>query len=203
MIAKEPNTPNFSDDQIRELTDIVFLEEKLPSPCDVIFVFGGTHSGHWEKAIEAYFNGLGNKLIVTGGFNPKVKLYESREIVKYLVEAGIPKRDIVFEDKSSNTLENVLFAKEVFNFGAINTVLFICKSYAAGSQYRTLVQHLPGHLEFVNFSFDAKFNGTTVARDNWFNSETGRKRVWGQYLRIIEYGKKGDILPLKKQIEGL
>lgn len=165
MIAKEPNTPNFTADQIRELTEIVFLEKKQPSPCDAIFVFGGTHSGHWEKAIEAYKKGLGNKFIVTGGFNSKVKIYESREIVKHLVEAGIPERDIFFEDKSSNTLENVLFAKEVFNFKAINTVLFICKSYAAGSQYRTLVQHLPRHLEFVKYSFDAKFNGITVAMD--------------------------------------
>ncbi|MDH5160596.1 YdcF family protein [Heyndrickxia oleronia] len=203
MISKEPETPQFTAEQIRELTNIVFLEEKQPSPCDVLFVFAGTHSGHWEKAIQAYNKGLGNQLIVTGGYNSKMNLYESREIISHLVEAGISERDIIFEDKSSNTLENVLFAKEVFNFETINKVLFICKSYAAGSQYRTLVQHLPRHLEFIKYSFDAKFSDITVARDNWHSSEIGRKRVWGQYLRIIEYGRKGDLQPLKRRIEGL
>jgi hypothetical protein len=40
FIDKEPNTPIFTADQIRELTDIVFLEEKEPFPCDGMFIFG-------------------------------------------------------------------------------------------------------------------------------------------------------------------
>jgi hypothetical protein len=202
LIPKEPNTPIFTIEQIKALTDIVFLEEKDPYPCDVIFVFAGTHSGHWEKAIEAYNRKMSSKFIVTGGFNPKVGIFESHVIVQHLVDAGVPVKDIIYEDKSSNTLENVLFAKEVFNFNTVNTILFICKSYGAGSQYRTIAQHLPEKIEFVKFSFDAKFNGIFVTRDNWYKTETGRKRVWGQYLRIVEYGKKGDLLPLKGQIEG-
>jgi hypothetical protein len=38
-------------DIIEEITRIVFEEadEKIIRPCDVIFVFGGSHPGLWEK----------------------------------------------------------------------------------------------------------------------------------------------------------
>ncbi|MGE6256817.1 hypothetical protein ACQKCU_02730 [Heyndrickxia sporothermodurans] len=55
-------------------------------------------------------------------------------------------------------------------------------------------------MKLVKFSFDTQFNGTLVARDNWYKTETGRKRVWGQYLRNIQYGQKGDILPLDESV---
>lgn len=200
LIAKEPAAPVFTKEQIKELTEIVFWKEPDPHPCDVIFVFGGTHSGHWEKAIEAYDRKLGSQVIVTGGYSSKYDKPESHVIVKHLMEAGVPEKDIIFEDRSTNTLENVLFAKKVFDFCKVKSVLFVCKSYAAGCQYRTLAQHLSEKIKFVKFSFDAKFNGIYVTRDNWDSTEIGRRRVWGQYLRIVEYGKKGDILPLTNQL---
>jgi len=69
-IPKEPNVPPFTDAQIRELTDIVFLKEIEAVPCDAIFIFGGTHPGHWEVPIEAYRKRICKQFIVTGGISP-------------------------------------------------------------------------------------------------------------------------------------
>ena len=33
------------------------------------------------------------------------------------------------------------------------------------------------------------------------DTEMGRSRVWGEYLRMIHYGKKGDILALDLDID--
>ena len=38
-----------------------------PQKCDAIFVFGGSHPGNWQAPLEAYRQGLGNRIIVTGG----------------------------------------------------------------------------------------------------------------------------------------
>jgi hypothetical protein len=35
------------------------------------------------------------------------------------------------------------------------------------------------------------------------NSDRGRTRVYGEYLRVCYYGDRGDILALEKYVDGL
>ncbi len=65
-----------------------------------------------------------------------------------------------------------------------------------GRQWRTLAKHLPARLTHVPYTFDAIYEGIPISRDTWMTSELGRSRVWGEYLRILQYGNKGDILAL-------
>jgi uncharacterized SAM-binding protein YcdF (DUF218 family) len=193
FIPKEPKVPELTDTQISELTEIVFLKEAEVLPCDAIFIFGGTHPGHWEVPIEAYRNGLSKTLMVTGGVSPTGEKYvmweddekpESHVIVEKSIEAGIPEDSIVFEDRSRNTLENVLNAKEVFDFNSINSLLFVCKSHAAGRQYRTLAKYLPSHIRLIPLSFSTSYGEHTITRHNWMETAKGRSRIYGEYLRI-------------------
>lgn len=211
IISKTPDVPELSKEEVAFLTEVAFGQFISPQACDALFVFGGTHSGHWEKAIEAYQLGLVKEIIVTGGISPTgtpnpdwthgKEFTEAEVIVEHLLEAGIPQESIIYENSSTNTLENVLFAKEVFDFTAIQSLLFVCKSHVAGRQWRTLVKHLPNHLKFIPFTFDAAYEGISLSRDNWMDTEMGRSRVWGEYLRMIHYGKKGDILALDLDID--
>ena len=211
IISKTPDVPKLSKEEVAFLTEVAFDHLISPQACDALFVFGGTHAGHWEKAIEAYQLGLVKEIIVTGGISPTgtpnpdwthgKEFTEAEVIVEHLLEAGIPKESIVYENRSTNTLENVLFAKEVFDFTTIQSLLFVCKSHVAGRQWRTLAQHLPNHLKFIPFTFDAAYEGISLSRDNWMDTEMGRSRVWGEYLRMIHYGKKGDILALDLDID--
>ncbi|MDF2958516.1 MAG: hypothetical protein K0S39_251 [Paenibacillus sp.] len=203
-IPKDPAVPDLTAIQIARLTEIVFLDPKVV-PCDAIFVFGGTHPGHWEATIEAYREGLGQKIIVTGGVSPTgvkheawqdEQMPEARVIVNHLIEAGIPKGSIVYENRSRNTLENVLFAKEVFDFNSIASLLFVCKSHGAGRQYRTLAKYLPLEIRYIPYGFDAVYEGEAINRHNWMHSSKGRSRVYGEYVRICYYGDRGDILRL-------
>jgi uncharacterized SAM-binding protein YcdF (DUF218 family) len=213
LIPKEPNVPQLTDEQISELTEIIFLKEVEVVPCDAIFIFGGTHPGHWEVPIEAYNKGLGKTLIVTGGFSPTGVKHaaweygetpEAHVIVNKLKEAGISEANIVFEDRSRNSLENVLFAKEVFDFNRINSLLFVCKSHGAGRQYRSLAKHLPSHLSYIPLAFGTTFSeDAAITRHNWMETPKGRSRVYGEYLRIWYYGNRGDFLPLEKPVREL
>lgn len=208
IIAKEPVVQGFSESEVEFLTASTFEEEVRPQKCDALFVFSGTHSGHWEKVIEAYNLNYIETIIVTGGRsltgvphpdwdgNKEREISEARVIVSYLESAGIPLENIFIEEKSTNSLENVICAKEVFDFTKIHTLMVVCKSHATGKQIRTLKKHLPNHIEYIPFTFNTVYNGTEVNRNNWAKTEVGRKRVWGEYLRINHYGSKGDILPL-------
>jgi uncharacterized SAM-binding protein YcdF (DUF218 family) len=210
IIAKQPDVPPLTAEQMKRLTEITFLSESKPIASDVIFVFSGTHPGHWEKTIEAYEKGLGKTIIVTGGVSPTGRKHpnwenemtpEAHVIIEKLLEAGIPKSAIVYEDKSSNTLENVLFAKEVFDFNDVKSVLFICKAHTAGRQYRTLANYLRKDIAFHPYGFDTVYEGVAVSHNNWMHSPIGRARVYGEYKRILFYGFRGDILPLEKENE--
>ncbi|OIU72047.1 YdcF family protein [Rossellomorea aquimaris] len=207
IIKKEIDMPQLSPAQIDYITELTFGQIKKTKPCDAIFVFAGTHPGHWEKAIKAYKMNLAPKVIVTGGRSLTGESHpdwkgrtasvetEASIIISYLVKAGIPEEVITFEDQSSNSLENVLYAKDIIDFTKITSLLVVCKSHAAGRQIRTLQKHFPEAMSFIPFSFDTIYQNTTVGRLNWMNSDLGRKRVWGEYKRIIHYGQLGHLVP--------
>ena len=212
IIPKEPLVPDLTDQQIEKLTDIVFLPAVAPEPCDAIFVFGGTHPGHWQQAIHAYHRGYGTKVIVTGGVSPTGikhpdwsddQMRESEGITAKLVEGGVPHNAIVFENRSRNTLENVLYAQEVVDFSQMRRLLFVGKSIGAGREYRTLAQNVPFPLRYIPFGFDAEYAGQIISRHTWMQSAVGRGRVFGEYLRIVYYGRLGHVLPLEQEIDGL
>ncbi|MFF2089812.1 YdcF family protein [Paenibacillus sp. NPDC058174] len=212
LIPKEPQVPELNDYQIERLTEITFMPITKPQPCDVLFIFAGTHPGHWLKAIEAYKLGLAKQIIVTGGVSPTGVKHpdwkdpltpEAYVIVEELVKSGISRLVMSIEDRSGNTLENVLFAKDVFDFETIRSVLFICKNHTAGRQYRTLAKHITNPITYIPFGFDAAYKGVTISRENWMETEIGRSRVYGEFLRIQHLGKIGHILPIEEQVFGL
>lgn len=214
-IPRFPETPPLSDAQVSALTRIVFLDPPgEPEACDLIFVFGGTHAALWRAAAEAYDRGLGPRLLLTGGVNPRGthggarenagKVPEARFLAGKLIEAGVPENRLILEERSTNTLENVLFAREVFDFESVGSVLLVCKSYAAGRKYRTLRRHLLAGVRIVPYPFDTTGrDGQLITRENWMESAEGRARVYGEYLRIVTYGARGEIEPLAEPVAGL
>ena len=78
--------------------------------------------------------------------------------------------------------------------------MFICKSHATGRQWRTLIQHLPKHLRYIPYTFNAFYKDVENGRDSWMNTEIGKFRVWGEYLRLLHYGEKGDVLKLDVEL---
>lgn len=215
-IPKYPEVPDLTEEQIQALTNIIFLEEALfqyQQKYDLIFVFGGSHPGNWQTAFHAYRDRLADKILLTGGIKPNVIRHkewkggdtaESHVMRKQLLKLGVPEKALIIEDRSTNSLENILFAQELFDFKSVRNVLFICKSFAAGRQYRTLKKHLPKQIHIAPYPFDSSLiNDQIVTRDNWMNDSNSRSFVYGEYLRILAYGTKGDIEPLEKAIPEL
>lgn len=200
---------DFTTEQIEQLTNIVFgkKDELLHNQkFDCIFVFGGSHPGIWKTTLEAYRKRLSNRVILTGGVKPNVIRHSSWDqgnrseasvIKEQLVKEGVPEEIILKEERSTNSLENILFARDLLDFNQIKSVLFVCKSFAIGRQFRTLRKNLPSHLEFSSYSFDTQLRSERlVTRDNWVEDEESCSFIYGEYLRIYHYGQKGDIEPL-------
>jgi hypothetical protein len=193
---------------LNEITEIVFGSPVTlpPPPCDVIFVFGGSHPGLWQTAAQAYHQGLGKVILATGGHKPGVKYHytwsdgetpEAHVIRRELIKLGVPENAIICEDRSTNSLENVLFAKEVFDFSTVASILVVCKNYGAGRQCRTLRQQIDRRIQIFPHPFDAEAGsrGPRITRHTWMEYEKGCEVVMAQLAKIIRYGQWGHLEP--------
>ena len=81
---------------------------------DLIFVFGNSiiPDELAKAALELWHCGLGKHIVVTGGaiaeFN---NFHEAAYLRKALMKGGVPAASITFEGRSTNTLENVIYAQ--------------------------------------------------------------------------------------------
>ncbi|KEK22696.1 YdcF family protein [Bacillus gaemokensis] len=213
VIPKYPEVPHLTEKQIEEITNITFFNTVPIQQCDAIFVFGGSHPGNWKAPLQAYQEGLGKQIIVTGGTSlhgmkhpswSYGNMSEAEVIVTKLIEHGIPSDSIFYEKTSLHSIANIIEAKKIFDFTKINSLLFVCKSLGAGRQYRTLKKHLPGHIKFIPYTFNTSFdNNFVITRDNWMEQDKSRSMVFGEYIRNVCYGRKGGIEAPEKEIAGL
>ncbi len=68
-----------------------------------------------DKAIKLKRKSLGTKLIVSGGQGSDEAISEAEAMRRYLVEQGIRNEEIIMEDKSTNTEENLVFSMKIMD----------------------------------------------------------------------------------------
>lgn len=78
-----------------------------------------------NHAINLYRQGQVRKLIFTGGQGNPGEPTESAAARDYALQSGVPASDILIEEKSHTTYENILFAKEIADRNGIKKVLIV------------------------------------------------------------------------------
>lgn len=210
-IPRHPNVPDLSPDQISKLTEIVFLPPNDLIKSDIVFVFGGRFPKLGETAFYLFNNSYSNLILISGGFtsNHNLPSYwkygnvaESIGIKMQLIGLGVPDNCILTEDKSSNSFENVIFSKQIFDFDKLSSLIFVTKSFVAGRHFRTLKKHVSKKIRIQYFAYDTfSKDGNEISRNNWYQFDEGRSLVYGEYLRMLEYGAKGNLEPLDFTID--
>ena len=89
---------------------------QAPATADVIVGFGNFNTDIARRAAELYHQGLAPKILFTGGLGRNTEgLLPEPEAVRFAkvaMECGVPECDIILEDKSTNTKENILFTRD-------------------------------------------------------------------------------------------
>lgn len=87
-----------------------------PQRADCIVGFGNFNDNIARRAAELYCQGYAPKVLFTGGLGRNTQgLLPEPEAVRFAKVAracGVPQEDIILEDKSTNTKENILFTRE-------------------------------------------------------------------------------------------
>ncbi|MCX7711017.1 MAG: YdcF family protein [Clostridia bacterium] len=68
-----------------------------------------------DKGIEYLQQYPDTKVIVSGGQGQDEQMSEAEAMKRYLIKKGINSQNIILEDRSSNTLENIQFSRDILN----------------------------------------------------------------------------------------
>ena len=78
-----------------------------------------------NHGIDLYRKGKVRKLIFTGGQGNKGEPTESSAARQYALHSGVPANDILIEEQSHTTYENILYAKQLADAYGLQNVLIV------------------------------------------------------------------------------
>lgn len=174
---------------VDKITNYIFVNNE-PCCVDAIFVVGGSLATAAELASDLYKKGYSKNILIGGKYSIKrddfpLPEYETEfDFYKdILIKNGVDKTDIYGEARSEYTKQNAEFAKEVVdeNKLKVDSAIIICKAFHAK---RCLLFY---QMYFPNVDFKVvTFNGFDVSKKNWYTTDYGKKRVFGELRRIKE-----------------
>lgn len=180
-------------EKIKQIDIIIkFLAEDVPieslPQVDAIFVFGHYEAKVAHHAAKLWKKGKAQWIIISGKGRDKIPKGFATEADFYasLIESdGVPREALILEKQSTNSLENVLFGiATAQNVGVNPRSLILCA--------------MPPLLQRSRATFQKQFPEITVYSSTfsippeWFNDRR-INRVLGEFERLDEYAKKGDI----------
>ncbi|TAA11485.1 YdcF family protein [Streptococcus parasuis] len=108
-------------------SSFVNLVNLFPGKLDYVVVLGAGLIGdkvtpilasRIEKGIAIYQKHPGSKLIMSGGQGPDELMAEGQAMANYALEKGVPAEDILIENQSTNTEENLKFSYALMKPGS-------------------------------------------------------------------------------------
>lgn len=115
------------------LWDYMQLHE-TPEKASCIVGLGCYNTDIARRAAELYFDGYAPRILFSGGLGRNTKQMwrdsEAQRFAHIALSLGVPSQDILLEDKSTNTAENILFTKALLSaHGISGNLLVIHKPY--------------------------------------------------------------------------
>lgn len=113
-----------------------------------------------NHALDLYQQGRVQKLALTGG-TPKTGFMTEADVGKrFFMQKGVPEKDIVLENQSRNTYENLVLIRKVLHEHGLRKVVIVSDPYHLARAARIA----------QNIDFQADFSGTPSTRyTQWQN----------------------------------
>lgn len=161
--------------------------------CDCIFVLGSYDLRVAERGAELYLKGYAPLLIYSGGLGKQTKfmwtLSEAELFAQVAIKMGVPAENIIVENRSTNTGENILFTKKILEDKGIaaQQFLLVQKPYMERRAYATFMKQWEGKRAIVT--------SPKIAFEDYPTQEIPMPQVIasmvGDLQRIKEYPAKG------------
>lgn len=185
---------------LQVIWDYLCLNQGLEK-ADFIVGFGNFNTDIARRAAELYLRGYAPKILFTGGLGRNTEgLLPEPEAVRFArvaMECGVPEEDILIEDKSANTKENIVFTRDLLEKRKIphGHLLGVHQPFME----RRIMAAMGVYWPAVKFSVTSP--QVTVpeylarARDQGISENASVSVIVGDFQRMDLYAKKGYQLP--------
>lgn len=180
----------------KQISKYIFLDT-TPQKSDIGLVMGTTktYTEAAKRTWNLYKKGVIQRIIISGGINRNNKNNESTLLKNELLNLGIPEDVITLEQKSTNTLENVIYSRNLIQkkigFSNINSILVIARNYHSRRVLMTFKKHFPKTVKIYISTYTSK--KYPFLKSNWYKTKLGTQKVNEELKKIKKYLKKGDI----------
>ena len=200
-IPREVAVNDLSPEEIKRITQTVFAASESQA-VELLFIYGTSSidSEILDAVARDYLQGRFPKILVTG-LSGRLYHETGRPLASImrdeLIARGVSSDVILVQARSTNTLEDVAFSLDVLEQHNISpeSIAFLCKAHHSGRCLRTLRKFFPFQT-LSPITYVAEYDGVKVSKEDWYQHEVSKGRVYGEYLRIIEYAERGDIAHL-------
>lgn len=188
------------EDLTVELVDNLLFQglEDTGESADCIIVLGSVKAAKYRVpvAVDIYKAGRAGKLMLCGGKLrdfPVGQCSEAEHMRQSALELGVAAEDILLENSSQNTVENILYAlielQKAFSLNRVRKVILVTTAYHMRRSLAIARYLFPAHIAVV----PCPANDTTTRRDNWMNTPVGIERAKGEAMKIVRYVNNGVI----------
>lgn len=201
MKISEIDPSKLTDAQMTSLLFSIMSDDGVKGDC--IFVPGSSKAVEYRlpKAVELYKKGRANKILFSGGVVWEgSNLSEALLLKSKAIELGVPEADILIENLSKHTKENVLASLLIldreFYLHNIKRLIIVTTVYHMRRMHLTLKTYMP---DWIEYSL-CPVNDKITRADNWFLLPYARKRVENESKKIIRYVKQGVLMDEELEI---
>lgn len=176
-----------------ELVDRLLFQgiEDTGENVDCILVLGSVKAAQYRvpAAVRAYKVGRSSKMMLCGG---KLRDFsdgrcsEAEHMRQTALALGVVEEDIILENRSQNTVENILFAmielqRSVW-LNNVHSVLLVTTAYHMRRSLAIARYLLPAHITII----PCPANDNNTRQDNWMNTQVGTDRAKKEAMKIID-----------------
>ncbi len=184
-----------TNDLTDEIVDRVLFEgiEDTGENVDCIVVLGSVKACVYRVpvAVKAYHEKRASKLLLSGGMVDGVDKGHAKDMRGKAIELGVNPEDIIIEDQSQNTVENMLCSllalQRTFWLNRVKKVLLVTTTYHMRRSLALARYLFPDHIKVIPCPAD----DNNTRRNNWMLSEDGRKRALSEVTKIINCVNNG------------
>ena len=172
--------------------------EDTGEQADCIIVLGSIKAAQYRVpvAVEAYKLERAGKLVLCGGKLrefPTGRYSEAEHMRQAALELGVREEDIILENASLNTVENLRLALEALQqtlgLNRLQRVLLVTTAYHMRRSLAIAQNLFPAHVTVL----PCPANDNNTRRDNWMHTPVGVKRTKDEAMKIVSYINHGII----------
>lgn len=181
---------NKISNETKELVNNLFFsfDDKIPNNIDIVVILG-SDSDFRAKTGASVYEKIKKPIICSGGSVTKGKLSEALRYKRILLKENVLEKDIILEDKSTNSYENILFSfktiEDIIKKDDIN-IMIISSSFHL-LRVKSIADRV---LKENDYSYKIKYYpsfGNKMHPDKWFKYKETRTDIALELSKLIEY----------------